>query len=59
MESNAKTPRDKILEFMKDAPNYEELQQMPDDELRANYCEMMAHAADDGRHGRRAPLGIG
>ena len=44
MECYAKTPRDKLLEFVKDAPNYEELRQMPDDELRANCCEMFAGA---------------
>lgn len=45
MEHNAEMTRGKLLDLMKDAPNYEELQQMPDDELRANYCEMMAHAS--------------
>jgi hypothetical protein len=47
MEIYAKTPRDKLLDWMKDAPNYEELRQMPDDdELRANYCEMIAYASE-------------
>jgi len=54
MECYAKTPRDKLLEFVKDAPNYEELRQMPDDELRANCCEMFAvRAADDEAAGEQ------
>jgi hypothetical protein len=44
MECYANTPRERLLELLKDAPNLGELRQMPDDELRANYCEMMATA---------------
>lgn len=44
MECYATTPRDRLLELVKGAPNIDELQQMSDDDLRANYCEMMAGA---------------
>jgi hypothetical protein len=44
MEGYAKTPRARLLELAKGAPNFDELQKMSDDDLRANYCEMMAGA---------------
>lgn len=44
MECYAKTPRARLLELVKGAPNFDELQKMSDDDLRANYCEMMAGA---------------
>jgi len=46
MECYAKTPRARLLELAKGAPNFDELQKMSDDDLRANYCEMMAGALD-------------
>ena len=44
MECYAKTPRTRLLELAKGAPNFDELQKMSDDDLCANYCEMMAGA---------------
>ena len=44
MEGYAKTPRARLLELAKGAPNFAELQKLSDDDLRANYCEMMAGA---------------
>jgi hypothetical protein len=46
MECYAKTPRARLLELAKGAPNFDELQKMSDDDLRANYCEMMAGALE-------------
>jgi hypothetical protein len=46
MECYAKTPRTRLLELAKGAPNLDELQKMSDDDLRANYCEMMAGALE-------------
>jgi hypothetical protein len=46
MEGYAKTPRTRLLELAKGAPNFDELQKMSDDDLRANYCEMMAGAVE-------------
>jgi hypothetical protein len=50
MECYANMPRERLLELAKDAPNLEELEKMPVDELRANYCEMMA-GAFERKHG--------
>jgi hypothetical protein len=44
MECYSNTPRARLLELAKGAPNFEELQKMSDDDLRANYCEMVAGA---------------
>ena len=44
MECYAKTPRARLLELAKEAPNFDEIKNMSDDDLRANYCEMMAGA---------------
>ena len=46
MECYAKTPRARLLELAKGAPNTDELQNMSDDDLRANYCEMVAGAME-------------
>ena len=46
MECYAKTPRARLLELAKGAPNFDELQNMSDDDLRANYCEMVAGAME-------------
>jgi hypothetical protein len=46
MECYAKTPRTRLLELAKGAPNLDELQKMSDDDLRANYSEMMAGALE-------------
>jgi hypothetical protein len=44
MQCYAKTPRARLLELAKGAPNFDELQKMSDEDLRANYCELMAGA---------------
>ena len=46
MDCYAKTPRAPMLELAKNFPNIEELKQMSDEDLRANYCEAMAGAMD-------------
>jgi hypothetical protein len=46
MECHSDTPRAKLLEFAKGAPNFDELQAMSDGDLRASYCEMMAGAIE-------------
>ena len=46
MECYAKTPRARLLELAKGAPRFAELGQMSDDDLRANYCEMIAGAME-------------
>ena len=52
MECYAKTSRSRLLELAIDAPNFDELQKMSDDDLRANYCEMMAGALE--QQGRKS-----
>jgi hypothetical protein len=42
----AETPRARLLELAKGAPNFDELQKMSDEDLRASYCEMMAGALE-------------
>lgn len=44
MECYATTPRARLLELANGAPNFDELQEMSDDDLRANYCEMIVGA---------------
>ena len=39
------TPREKLLEFMGDAPDIEELKKLSDDELRYAYAERVTHSA--------------
>jgi hypothetical protein len=52
MECYAQTPRSRLLELAKGAPNFDEFQKMSDDDLRANYCEMMAGSFEQqGRRG--------
>jgi len=53
MECYAKTPRTRLLELAKGAPNFDELQKMSDDDLRANHCEMMAGVME--RQGKNRP----
>ena len=49
MECYSKTSRARLLELAKGAPNFDELQKMSDDDLRASYCEMMAGAFEQQR----------
>ena len=46
MECYANTPQAKLLDPAKDFPNIEELRSMSVEDLRANYCEMMAGAIE-------------
>lgn len=55
MEGYAETPRKRLLELVKDSPNFSDLQNMPDEDLRASYCEMLAWAAER-RSGNGKPL---
>ncbi len=40
-----KTNRDRLLEFMKSWPNFEEIQKLSDKELAETYCESLVYAA--------------
>jgi hypothetical protein len=42
MECYAETPRARILELARGSPNFNELEKMSDDDLRENYCELVA-----------------
>jgi hypothetical protein len=55
MECYAKTPRARLLELAKGAPNFDELQKMSEEDLRANYCEMMAGAFEQRTKKSRPP----
>ncbi|MCZ6873957.1 MAG: hypothetical protein O7G88_10570 [bacterium] len=44
------TPRGKLLEFMSDAPDIEELKKLPDNELLFAYAERLTHAAMRNRN---------
>ena len=39
------TSREKLLEFMRGAPDLEELKKLPEDELRYAYAERLTHSA--------------
>jgi len=56
MEGYAKTSRERLLELVKGAPNFDELKDLPEDDLRLNYCEMLAGAADRQMNKRPAPM---
>jgi len=43
-ESYRNTPRGKVLEFLKDAPDLAQLSMLPDDELRLVCCERWVYA---------------
>jgi len=44
-ETYQKTPKEKLLEFLKDHPDFEKLQDESQEELAIIYCERMAYAA--------------
>ena len=46
MAQYADTPRERLLEQVRGASNFAELEKMSDEDLRANYCEMMAGAIE-------------
>jgi hypothetical protein len=43
--SYRETPRDKLLDFLKDYPNHDELKKMTTEELRVMFCENCVHSA--------------
>ncbi|MFH1519998.1 MAG: SEC-C metal-binding domain-containing protein [Candidatus Omnitrophota bacterium] len=44
-ESYKKTPKEKLLDFMKNAPDIEELKKLSEEELRVRYCEGVVYSA--------------
>jgi hypothetical protein len=50
-ESYSKTSKEKLLEFMKDAIDFEMLKLMPQDELAKTYCERLAYSLECQRSG--------
>lgn len=44
MDMYKTTPRDKLLEFVSNWPDFERLQQLSDEDLRVEYCERTAAA---------------
>lgn len=44
-ESYKKTPKEKLLDFMKNAPDIEELKKLNEEELRVRYCEGLVYSA--------------
>jgi SEC-C motif len=53
-ETYKNTPREKLLEWMKDAQNYEYLKTLPREDLAIVYCEGIAAASEHSSGQRRA-----
>jgi hypothetical protein len=49
IDAYKESPREKLLEFMGDAPDIEELKRLPDNDLRYTYAERLTHWAMDER----------
>jgi len=45
LNTYSKTPKEKLLEFMKGSPDIETLRALDQEELALEYCERMTHAA--------------
>lgn len=50
-QTYSRTPKEKLLEFMKDAPDYDNLEALPQDALAKIYCERVAVAMMSGKRG--------
>lgn len=54
------TPRQRLLEFLKSAPDFDELAKLPDDELLLVFCDRhvgaVVHMASKGKTGEPAPV---